>query len=305
MPLNPILKKLIEDMAAISAPAIMDLPPTEGRAMYRSMQDGATRVAIAQVRDELVENIPIRIYTPTLGEKLPCLVYFHGGGWVIGDLETHDAVCRKIANEAHCMVIAVDYRLAPEHPFPAPLEDCLKVTQWVIDQSEELNVSDIAVGGDSAGGNLATCVCLKLREGKYKDAIAHQILIYPVTDALMDSESYSDNAEGYFLTRDTMRWFWACYIGERDKKDVDYSPLHETNLQALPSATVITAEFDPLRDEGEDYARKLQSAGVSVHSKRYDGLIHGFISMSDILEEAQDAIELVASNLRAAFNERN
>ncbi|MFT5209996.1 MAG: acetyl esterase [Flavobacterium sp.] len=307
MPLNLILKNVLDEMAASGAPSINALSPTDGRIMYRAMQEGATKEDIAEVRDAQVEDIPIRIYRPSSDVKLPCLVYFHGGGWVIGDLETHDSLCRSIAKASDCMVIAVDYRLSPEHPYPAPLEDCIQVSKWVVDNASELNISQIAVGGDSAGGNLATSVCLKFRDGalgdEYKNSIVHQLLIYPVTDAAMDTTSYTDNADGYMLTRATMAWFWDHYLGKQDKKDPYVSPLHANNLEGLPSATVLTAEYDPLRDEGEAYAKRLEAAGIKVCQKRYDGLVHGFATMADLLEEAREAIKLIGSELRKAFRQ--
>ena len=307
MSLNPILKTVLEDMAAAGAPAICELPPTDARALYRAMNEAATKADVAEIKDSLIEDVPVRTYRPSLASTLPCLVYFHGGGWVIGDLETHDALCRSIANATNCVVIAVDYRLAPEHPYPAPLDDCTKVSKWIVDNAQTLNISKIAVGGDSAGGNLATSVCLKFLDGSvgdsYQNAISHQLLIYPATDAAMDTTSYTENAEGYLLTRDTMAWFWAHYLNGQDRSKPYISPLHATALTGLPSATVFTAEFDPLRDEGEAYARKLEAAGVRVFQKRYDGLVHGFATMADILVDARESITLIASELNKAFSE--
>lgn len=307
MPLNPILKNILDDMAASDAPSLTNMSPTEGRAMYRAMQEGATKEHVAEVTDSKIEDVPIRIYRPSSLATLPCLVYFHGGGWVIGDLETHDSLCRSIAIASDCIVIAVDYRLSPEYPYPAPLEDCIQVSKWVVDNALALNISQVAVGGDSAGGNLAASVCLKFRDGVlgdiYKNSIVHQLLINPVIDAAMDTTSYTDNANGYILTRDSMAWFWNHYLGNQDKKDPYVSLLQANNLEGLPSATVLTAEFDPLRDEGEAYAMRLKAAGIEVCQKRYNGLVHNFVTMGDLLEDAREAIILIGSELRKAFRE--
>ena len=201
-------------------------------------------------------------------------------------------------------MIAVDYRLAPEHPFPAPLDDCYAATRWVFNNARELDIdpNNIAVGGDSAGGNLATAVCLKARDNNGPD-IRHQLLVYPVTDAAMSTQSYSDNAEGYMLTRNSMVYFWNHYADEASRKNPLASPLLADDLSDLPPATILTAEFDPLRDEGEAYAGRLKAAGVETLLKRYDGLTHGFISMTDALEGARASVDLMASQLRNAFRD--
>ncbi len=303
MPLNPILSTILAAAAEADAPPMHEGTPEAGRAMYRAMNAEYTRDVVTQVSDQDADGVPVRVYNPNPEQASPALVYFHGGGWVIGDLETHDHICRKLANAAACIVIAVDYRLAPEHPFPAPLDDCYTALKWVTKQADRLGIlpGQIAVGGDSAGGNLSAAVSLKARD-ENGPAICHQLLMYPVTDARFDTPSYADNAEGYLLTRDGMQWFWHHYIGD----DVDpvqgyVSPLRATNLSNLPPATVVTAEFDPLRDEGESFARLLEEAGNSVSLQRYDGMVHGFFAMADLLEEAQDAFELSAKALAKSF----
>lgn len=304
MPLNPVVDAMLQQMAEAGGPALHEMTPVEGRAMYRLMNEGASKEDLASVSDESANGVPVRVYRPTLNTKLPCLVYYHGGGWVIGDLETHDSPCRLLARQTGCVVVAVDYRLAPEHPFPAPLDDCFTATQWVFDNAAALDIDaeKVAVGGDSAGGNLAACVCIKARE-QNGPSIVHQVLLYPVTDAAMDTESYVENADGYMLTRDSMVWFWDHYIGTHNKDNYLISPLKAEDLSDLPSATVLTAEFDPLRDEGESYGARLQAAGVATQVKRYDGLVHGFISTVDILDPAKEAVELIASRLKQAFND--
>jgi acetyl esterase len=303
MPLNPILATMISQMAEAKAPALHEMSPTDGRTMYRAMNAESTREPVTQVSDEDADGIPVRIYNPKPNQILPALLYLHGGGWVIGDLETHDHVCRKLANAANCAVVAVDYRLAPEYPYPAPMEDCYTALKWVADQAGRLGINPqkIAVGGDSAGGNLSAVLALRSRD-ENGPAICHQLLIYPVTDASFDTPSYKENAEGYMLSKAGMEWFWQHYLGiENDPLLAYVSPLRAADLSNLPPATVFTAEFDPLRDEGEAYAAKLKSAGNKVMFKRYEGVVHGFFAMADILEEAQDAFALSARELSASF----
>ncbi len=306
MPLNPTLAAVLAQMAEAGAPELHEMSPVEGRAMYRAMNDGNTKQDVAQVSDTIAGTVPVRIYHPNPGETLPCLVYFHGGGWVIGDLETHDHICRQLANTANCVVVAVDYRLAPEHPFPAPMDDCYTALNWVVGHAAEIGIDAdrIAVGGDSAGANLSTVVALRARDEE-GPSICHQLLIYPVTDATFDTPSYSENAEGYMLSKAGMEWFWQHYIGSHsDPLSQFVSPLRAEDLSKLPAATVITAEFDPLRDEGEAYAELLIAAGNKVTMKRYDGVVHGFFAMSDLLEEARDAFELAAAELTSSFASR-
>jgi acetyl esterase len=303
MPLNPMLAAVIAQMAEAAAPELHQMSPADARAMYIAMNAENTRDEVTQVKDAMADSVPVRIYNPNPSEILPCLVYFHGGGWVIGDLETHDSMCRKLANSANCVVVAVDYRLAPEHTYPVPMNDCYTALNWVVTQATELgvNANKIAVGGDSAGGNLSTVMALRARD-ENGPRICHQLLVYPVTDATFDTPSYRENGEGYMLSKATMEWFWQHYLGTgNDPLSAYISPLRAENLAGLPPATVITAEFDPLRDEGEAYAEKLQAAGNKVTVKRFDGVVHGFFSMSDFLEEARDAIDLSAAELSASF----
>jgi len=303
MPLNPILAEVISQMAEANAPALHEMSPSEGRDMYRAMNTENTRDAVTSVKDELADQIPIRIYNPGNGEVLPCLVYFHGGGWVIGDLETHDHVCRRLANLANCIVVAVDYRLAPEHPYPAPMDDCYTALKWVAHNADRLNINPtkIAVGGDSAGANLSAVMAIRSRDENGPE-ICHQLLMYPVTDANFDTASYQENGEGYMLTKAGMEWFWHHYIGNDTDPTLTYvSPIRAADLSQLPAATVITAEFDPLRDEGEAYAERLKDAGNQVTAKRYDGVVHGFFTMADLLEEARDAFEFTANELNKSF----
>ncbi len=231
------------------------------------------------------------------------LVWFHGGGWVIGDLDTTDVCCRLLANRSDAVVVSVDYRLAPEDPFPAGLEDCMTAVAWTVENAELLGVDPtrLAVGGDSAGGNLAAVVAQRNRD-EFGPAIRFQLLVYPATDLTLSHPSVKENGEGYFLTRDAMVWFTDHYLsGGADPKDPRVSPLFADSAAGLPPALVITAEFDPLRDEGEAYGAWLQEAGVPTTIVRYDGQIHGFFGMVGMLDDASKAIDQAADGLRAAL----
>tara|TARA_R110002072_G_scaffold64_6_gene378 strand:- start:18787 stop:19698 length:912 start_codon:yes stop_codon:yes gene_type:complete len=302
MPPTPIVESLLKTMADAGGPSISDLPPAQGREMYRMMHQDLNKVDLHEVKDLQAGSVPIRLYRPTPGDNKPCLIFFHGGGWVIGDLDTHDAPCRMLAKASDVVVIAVDYRLAPEHPFPAPFDDCYGAFNWIHGHADELGIdaAKLAVGGDSAGGNLAAALCLKVRE-ESGPKIQHQLLIYPVTDAAMDTASYTDNAEGYMLTRATMIWFFDHYVSGEQRRNPLVSPLLAEDLSGLPPATVFTAEFDPLRDEGEAYAKRLEAAGVRTLAKRFDGQVHGFFTMTDVMPEAQEAVDLAAQQLKQSF----
>ena len=298
MPLTPIVQNLLQTMADAGGPAISDLPPETGREVYRMMHQENQKAEMHSVQDSVAGTVPIRIYRPTAADNLPCIVFFHGGGWVIGDLETHDSACRMLAEETGQVVIAVDYRLAPEYPYPAPMQDSYEAFCWIHAHSSDLNIDNqkLSVAGDSAGGNLAAVICLRARD-ESGPAISHQLLIYPVTDAAMDTVSYRDNGEGYMLSEATMVWFFDHYAAQDVRQDHLVSPLLAKDLSGLPPATIITAEFDPLRDEGEAYAKRLTEAGVSTELKRFDGQIHGFFTMTDVMPEARQAARLAASQL--------
>lgn len=309
MSLDPLVVEMLKQMAEAGAPPLQEMSPEEGRAMYRAMSETMPQVEIGSVENRKVPvsdgaNISVRIYRQETTANQPCLVYFHGGGWVIGDLDTHDSICRQLTHAAGCTVIAVDYRLAPEHPFPVPINDCYDVTLWVNNHATELGIDParIAVGGDSAGGNLSACVSLKARD-EAGPGLVHQLLIYPVTDTNFETESYIANQEGYMLTLDGMRWFWDHYLsGNANGASNPLAvPMRAPDLSRLPSATVITAEYDPLRDEGEAYGQRLIDAGVSTTVQRYDGMIHGFFGMAEMLEGSRQAMRLAADQLKAAF----
>jgi acetyl esterase len=311
MALDPQAANVIDLVVRSGRPPYHQLTPKEARQMFRETRPASTPPApqIGAVRDLLAEGvqaIPLRVYRPAGvadSRRLPVLVYFHGGGWVIGDLETHDVLCRQLTAEAGVSVIAVDYRVAPEHKFPAAVDDAWAATRWIAAHAADLGVDAdrLAVGGDSAGGNLAAVVALLARDAG-GPRIGLQILLYPVTDLASESQSYADLADGYMLTRDSMRWFRAQYLAkEEDAADWRVSPLRAPSLAGLPPALVLTAGYDPLRDEGEAYARRLREAGVSVDAVSFGGMIHGFLPMGRLIDTAFRGIGLIAGSLRQAL----
>ncbi len=308
MALHPQVRALLDQMASDSLPPLNALPVAAARqaAEVLGSMHGAPE-PVADVDNRTIRGptgaIPIRIYTPSGNAPFPVLVFFHGGGWVIGNLDTHDGVCRSLANAARCVVVSVDYRLAPEHKFPAAAEDAYAAAQWAAANAASIggDPTRVAVGGDSAGGNLAAVVALMARD-RGALSLRYQLLVYPVTDSACDTPSYRENADGYFLTKDMMLWFWNHYLrGDADRSNPYAAPLRAADLRGLPPALVMTAEFDPLRDEGEAYAARLREAGVPVRLSRYEGLIHGFFGMSGVIDQARTAVEEAAAGLRAAF----
>jgi len=246
-------------------------------------------------------QIPIRVYTPDGPRPLPVLVFFHGGAFTMGSLESEDAPCREIANGANCLVVSVDYRLAPEHKFPAGVEDCYAATKWVADHAQELHgdPSRVAVGGDSAGGNLAAVVALMARD-RGGPPLVYQMLLYPMTDCACATRSQLEYGEGYMLTRESMIWHLSLYLqNEADGRHPYASPLQAGDLSRLPPALVITAEYDPLCDEGEAYALRMKEAGVSVEYRRFDGLLHGGLHS----ETRGVPMKMAFSALRQAFSQ--
>jgi len=253
--------------------------------------------------------IPLRLYRgagTTPGDTLPALVYFHGGGWVIGDLDTHDSLCRHLANAAQCIVVAVDYRLAPEHKFPAAVEDCFDATSWIAHEAAALGIDRerLAVGGDSAGGNLAAVVSLIARDRR-APRLRCQALLYPAVECGMTHASHDRFAEGYLLTRPTMKWFYDHYLrGLADVDDWRASPLRAADLSGGAPALVLTAGNDVLCDEGQAYARRLREAGIEVQLRHFPDQIHGFLTMGKIIEAAQPALDDIAAALQAAWDVR-
>lgn len=309
MPLDPKARALLDQMVASGAPPLRSQSVESARqAVLTFAQLGVDPEPVSRVEDRQLPGpngaIPVRTYTPAGTGPFPAVVYFHGGGWVLCNLETHDPVCRSLTNAAECVVVSVDYRLAPEHKFPAAAEDCYAAMRWVMNSAPLINcdADRVAVAGDSAGGNLAAAVALMARDRGDRAPI-FQLLVYPVTDYyLPGTPSYEENADGYFLTRDDMAWFWHYYLSDKADAANPYAcPLRATSLAGLPSSLVITAEFDPLRDEGEMYAARLRDAGVATGLVRYDGMIHGFFSMAGVLEQGNNALALAAAELRSVF----
>jgi acetyl esterase len=306
MPLDPALQAMLGAMPALPDFAALDLAVLRA-GMARSPFDSGPELPLAGVAERAIPgpagDLRVRVYTPVGNGPFPGLVFFHGGGFVLCSLDTHDGQCRSLAHAAGCVVVSVDYRLAPEHRFPAAPEDCYAATQWVAKNGGELgiDVGRIAIGGDSAGGNLAAVVALMARD-RGGPALRFQLLVYPVTDCAFDTASYRDNGEGYYLTAGSMRWFWQQYLADPGQAAEAYaSPLRARDLSRLPPGLCITAEYDPLRDEGEAYAARLRSAGIDMRTSRYDGMIHGFFGARGQLEKARAAVAEAGAALRAAL----
>jgi acetyl esterase len=310
MPLHPQSVALIEQVAMLNAPPTWTLTPAEARvsfARYRALAGDPE--AVAHVEDRIIpgpgRDIPIRIYAPKSDAPLPVTAYFHGGGFVIGDLDSHDIVCRALANRTPCIVVSVHYALAPELKFPAAAEDAYAAVCWIGEHAREFGGDPrrLATAGDSAGGNLATVAAMLARDNGGPH-LRFQALIYPVTDSTRSLPSYEEFGAGYLLTKETMTWFLRHYVNESDDlRHPHLSPLFAENLAGLPPALVITAEYDPLRDEGARYAERLRDAGVPTQYAQYDGMLHGFFAMPALFDDARRATDEVAAALRDAFQE--
>ncbi len=309
MALDPQARALLDQIIAMGGLPLEQMSVADARSTLAAavaMQQGRPE-AVARVENRTIPgaqgDMPVRIYHPGGTGALPALVYFHGGGWVLGSIDSVDAICRSLASHAGCVVISVDYRLAPEHKFPAAAEDSYAATRWVAANAAALGVDPtrLAIGGDSAGGNLTAVVALMARD-RGGPALRLQLLIYPVTDSVFDTPSYRDNATDYLLTKSAMQWFWDLYTRDAADRINPYAaPLRASSLHGLPPALVITAEYDPLRDEGEAYAARLRAAGVPTELSRYHGMIHGFFGMFGVIDEAKRAAEQASGALRAAF----
>jgi acetyl esterase len=306
MPLDPQAQSVLDMLSALGARPLHVMSPDEARrATARLAKLGGRPAPVQRAEDRTVPGpagpIAVRVYTPPGSGPFPALAYFHGGGWVTGSIATHDPICRALAHGAGCAVVSVDYRLAPEHKYPAAVEDCYAVTRWLAENGAALNVDParLAVGGDSAGGTLATVVALWARD-RGGPALSCQLLIYPVTDYMPDLPSRLEN--GYFLSNADLEWAWRHYLSSAaDATDPSVAPLRAADLTGLPPAVIITAEFDPLHDEGNLYADRLRSAGVPTVLARYDGMFHGFVSMAGVIERGKAALDQAAGDLRAAF----
>jgi acetyl esterase len=309
MTLDPAVQALLTMMEAAPKIDYDAATPEDARAIFNNPIAFGDPVQVARVEEVAISldgrTLPARLYVPegTLARP-PLTVYFHGGGWVIGTLDTHDGTCRALANASKAAVLSVDYRLAPEHPFPTPLDDCYDATLWAAAHADSLGIdgAKIAVAGDSAGGNLAAAVALMVRD-RGGPRLAHQLLIYPVTDADFERPSYGANGGGeYYLSTMGMQWFWRHYVGKVDPRSEPLAAvIHHPNLTGLPTATVITAEYDPLRDEGDAYAARLSEAGVDVDAVCAPGMIHGFFSLFQMIPNAMLWMERGGANLAKAF----
>jgi len=308
-PFHPQVQAIRDRLEAEPAPPLYTLPIEQARArdVKGALSTAGTLEPVAHVSDFVIPgeagDLAARIYRFSEDGALPVVVYFFGGGWSLGTLDTSDAVCRMITNRAKCVSIAVSYRLAPEHKFPAAVLDCYRGISWVAEHGDELGIDQerIAVGGDSSGGNLAAAVALLAKE-RGGPRLIHQLLVYPNTDAAADTDSMREITDELFFNIKSVKWYWGMYLNSaEDAANPLASPLRAADLSGLPPATVITAEFDPLRDESELYARRLAEHGVPAEVIRYAGMMHGFFTMVGILDTATEAVSTASARLAAAF----
>lgn len=309
MPLDAQMKTVLDAMRAAAVPAFHTLTPEQARAATSRRSAQGPPESVANVEDRRLPGprgeIPVRIYTPQGKPPFGVLMYFHGGGWVVGDIEMTDQPCRMLTKAGGCVTVSVDYRLAPEHKFPAGPEDCYAAAKWVSDNANILNIDParIAVGGTSAGATLAAAAALMARD-RGAPRIAYQLLVYPATTTVLDTASHREFAKDnyYILSRADMEWFWGHYLTtDADRTNPYACPAYAKTLRGLPSAFVITAEFDPLRDEGEAYAARLREDGVPTVFRRFAGVTHGFFGMPAQLDAAKAAIAEAGSALRVAI----
>lgn len=299
MAIDPQVRVYLDAEAARGLPMNAELPAAAARrrsaeaaaAMFGPVED------VASVADGEIAGVRVRTYDPGTGDDLPVLIYLHGGGWVLCSPETHDGVCRALANRAGCRVISVDYRLAPEHPYPAAIDDAWAVARTVLET--ERGRAPVAVGGDSAGGNLSAVIALRARDAGLP--LALQILVYPVTDCDLGTGSYRSWARGYGMSADDMAWYWGHYVGEGDRTDPSASPLRAESLAGVAPAHVVVCEHDVLHDEGVAYAERLRAEGVPVTLREIEGMIHGYIRMSAHFDRTRELWDDFASAMRAAF----
>lgn len=308
MPLDPQVRAFLRTLQERGFHGFWVMTPEEARTLSTvAAAMLPPPPAVAKTEDTTVPGpvgeIPIRIYTPTGRGPFPVFVYYHGGGWTIGDIPSHDGIAASIANAGHCQVVSVGYRLAPEHKYPAAPDDCFAATRWVFERIAGFGGDPrrVAVGGDSAGGNLAAVVCLMARDrGAFEPRL--QVLIYPAVDHDFKRPSMRENAEGYLLSRNDMIWFWHNYLARPEDVHQAYAvPMRAADLRGLPPARILIAEYDPLRDEGAAYAQRLQEAAVPVTLTCYEGMIHAFLAQMAIFDQARKAVEEIGAALRQAF----
>jgi acetyl esterase len=318
--LDPQAATMLEAIEAIGLPPSYATSPATARQRLEDFFSGGDPEPVGATTDYEIPGpaggIPVRQYSPGGAGPHPLVVFYHGGGWTAGSLDTHDNVCRALVNRADCVVLSVDYRLAPEHPFPAAFEDCYAAATWAAAYADTVDCDPerIAVAGDSAGGNLAAAVSLRARDERrgigFRDEpgdapdIVHQALIYPAVNSPAGPTfgSYEENAEGYFLERASIEYYYGNYVADPvDARNAYLAPLLADDLSALPPASVLTAGFDPLRDEGRAYVERLREAGVEVTHEEFAGQIHAFVSMADELDAAADGLDFVGEELAAAF----
>jgi acetyl esterase len=309
MPIHPQCKAFLDLLASFGGPPLEQLPVADARGVALGMREfGHPLQEVASVDDRAIASegreIPVRVYRPSSTDRLPALMFFHGGGFVLGDLDSHDRECRALANASGCVIVAVDYRRPPEHPFPAALEDCYAATRYVAEHPQEFgaDAARLGVAGDSAGGNLAAAVALVARE-RGAPRLAFQLLIYPGVD-LDDSErpSMREYGHDHFLTLEAIDWLNSQYAPTREERRHPHaSPIYAPDVSGLPPAFMITAECDPIRDQAEAYAERLRAAGVPVQMKRYDGMIHPFFSLAGMVDGAKEAMRDAATAVRRAF----
>ena len=304
MPLDPAAKNLLDMLASAGGPPLHEMDPVSARATFGALAAlGGPGAEVASVVDRELGGVPCVVVTPLGSGPFPAFVWIHGGGWVIGSAPESTSLARDIAAAVGCVVVSVDYRLAPEHRAPAAVDDCIAAVGAVLDGAAELGIDAgrVAVGGDSAGGNLAALVALE-----FGRRLRHQLLVYPATDLTLGHPSIDENADGYLLTKASMQWFVAHYLdgSGRSADDPALSPLFasDESLAATPPAFVITAEFDPLRDEGEAYAARLATAGVPVEHRRFDGQIHAFFTLGAVIPAGVEAVAQACDTLRSAFS---
>jgi acetyl esterase len=305
MPLDKHVQAFLTTLEQAGAPRYGEQPIDEQRqAMQASAGTFFGSFEQVPFEDQVVPSkgapVPIRVYRP-VERPAPIMIYLHGGGWVLGNLETAHRVCATLARLSSCIVVSIDYRLAPEHPFPAALEDAWTVTEWLSQRAETIGGQPdaLAIGGDSAGGNISAVIARRARDASLK--LGLQLLVYPVCDADLTTSSYTEFADGYWLTRDAMQWFWEQYLPGGDWFQADASPLRARDVTSVAPAHVITAEYDVLRDEGEAYGRRLEEAGVPTVIRRHDGMIHGFFRLPAVVPRANDALAEAAEAVRRAF----